>query len=477
MHAVVSSKPNWRCEMSRLLAIVGLVAVVASCTSNSKKNDVPESLAHTLFVAHEGVLTSYDIATGAEREGTLTGISGPVNMQALADGTVLVNLSGSNEVLAFDGLTMVEKARIASSGTGGKRPVHSYITPARNGRQYWVALNDGENLDLATSSARFIDITDSETYLTGVGEVALGNGHHKATFSATRERVVFSSIADCNNVLGVYDYSDVANIQLVKKWSANDLGWDGSSYLKTCDPSFHTGAPPAPHGCATSKVSGKAYCSITTSGEIAAIDLDAADPFLLKLTTGGSGGGYTKAHPDGRYIYSLQESPREGAGGITCQIGALVVIDSSTDTVVTELPLLYKDPLCADVLTGSDEATAGPGHIIVSFDKKTLYIGTAGGFDEPDARVRQELVVDITDPANPVQRNSIGTGASVSHHDDTISGDGRFVFVANNKDGTVTQIDTTTNLVTTTIAVKPTPQTVTTFGTAEGPSHQTGPVE
>ena len=47
------------------------------------------------------------------------------DMQALANGTVLVNLSGSNEVLAVDGKTMLLKGRIASSGGTAVKPVHS----------------------------------------------------------------------------------------------------------------------------------------------------------------------------------------------------------------------------------------------------------------------------------------------------------------------------------------------------------------
>lgn len=48
------------------------------------------SFAQTLFVAHEGSLVSYDIATKQEKPGALQDISGPVDLQALDDGTLLV---------------------------------------------------------------------------------------------------------------------------------------------------------------------------------------------------------------------------------------------------------------------------------------------------------------------------------------------------------------------------------------------------
>jgi YVTN family beta-propeller protein len=450
----------------------------AACTPNSPQNQDAGVLEHTLFVASEGALASYNIQTGEERQGTVTSVAAPVNMQALEDGTVMVNLTGSSQILAIDGNTMLEKARLASSGSTGTRPVHSFVTPTHNGKRYWVSLNDGANSVLNTNSARFLDADpNSPTFLQPKGEVALGIGHHKAAFSNTRERAVISNIADCGKVLAVYDYSDIGNITEVKAWSALDLGWDETSPERTCRANFQGGAPVSPHGCATSKTNGKIYCNLTSSGEIASIDVDAETPSLMKIATAGSGAGYTKAHPDGRYIYSLQEKPREGEGGVACQSGQLVIIDGNTDTVVQELPLLYNGPSCTTALASTDEGLAEPGHIVVTHDKNTLYIGLAGAFGVATARVRRQLVVDITNPANGVQQDSIAVGASTGHHDDNISGDGRYIFVANNIDNTVSRIDTTTRAVTATYQVRTGPQTVATFGTAEGPSHMTGPIE
>jgi len=472
----VSQKRSHKARGLACVALCVFVCLIRCSGTGQSTNQLKTS--HTLYVAHDAALVSYDIATGRERPGTVTNMATPTDMQATEDGKVIVNLTGLSQVLAVDGSTMLEAARLPSSTTGGTRPVHSYITPTRGGKRYWLALNDGANSDPTTSKATFVDLNStSATYLKEAGEVGLGIGHHKAGFSNTVERVVISNIGDCDNVLTVYDYSNISNIQTLKTWNARSLGWDGSTRAKTCDVTFQQGAPPAPHGCGTSKVSGKVYCNLTSSGDIVATNIDATPPTATVLPTNGSGSGYTKPHKDGRYVYSLMAMPREGAGGSICQIGQLAVIDASNDTIIGEVPLFYKGPGCTSVLTGTDEESAEADHIRPSLDGKTLYLSTAGGFGITSARVRQELVMDVTDPANPVQRASIPVGASTDHHGDALSGDGRLLFVTNNMDGTVTQIDATTNSVTKTLTVQPNPKTVATFGSNEGPSEQTGPLQ
>ena len=428
--------------------------------------------AEALYVAHDGVLVSYDIACGTERPGTVTNVLSPTDMQALEDGTVLVNLTAANATDIVDGQSMLERGRV-SSPMGGTRPVHSYISPERAGKRYWLALYDGQGSDLATSRARFIDIeAGSPSYLQGAGEVGLGIGHHKAAFSNTQQRVIVSNISDCGNVFSAYDYTNIGSVQRLKTWAATDLGWNTPA--KTCNPNTN---PMSPHGCATSKLSGEVYCNITASGEIAVMKIDASPPQLQTIIqTQGSGSGYTRAYPGGRFLYSLQEKPREGFGGATCQVGQLAVIDVSTDTLATTVPLLYKGPGCNTPNAGTDEASVEPDHIRVSADAKTLYISIAGAFGDNNSHARQELVVDVTNPAAPVQKASIPVGLSTGHHGDALSGDGKWLFVTNNLDGTVTQVDTSSNRVTRTLTVRSTPLTLATFGTAEGPSDQTGPI-
>lgn len=456
--------------------MVGLVA----CGDDTVTYTYPEPaapIAQHLFVAHEGSLVSYDIATGAESPGAVQQVLGPTDLQALADGTLLVNLTAQNTILLVDPRSMLEIARLPSSTLGAVRPVHSYITPEHDGASYWVALNDGTEDRVETNSACFVDVMPtSPRYLQAVAEVPLGVGHHKAAFSATRARVVFSNIADCDRVLTVYDYSDVSQIRELANLDAAQAGWDGTSFEKTCDPSYAAGVPPAPHGCATSKLSGKAYCNVTASGDLFSVDLDAETPTFAAIATGGAGGGYTKAHPSGRYVYSLQNEPREGSGGSDCQIGQLAVVDAESDSLVAEVPLGYLGAGCTQRLTGTDEETTEPAHLVLSQDEQTLFVTTAGGFDVADARVRQELVLDISVPALPVQLPSIPIGSSTSYHGDSLSGDGRWLFVANNQDATVTQIDVATLSVARTLHVENTPQTLATFGSSEGPSAQTGPI-
>ena len=46
-----------------------------------------------------------------------------------------------------------------------------------------------------------------------------------ASLRVTRPRVVITNIADCGNVLSVYDYTDVANIKTVGTLTAAAAGW------------------------------------------------------------------------------------------------------------------------------------------------------------------------------------------------------------------------------------------------------------
>ena len=397
--------------------------------------------------------------------------SSDLNMQALADGHVMVNLTGRDEILVVDGYTMLEEARIASSGIGGTRPVHSYITPDRD---LWLTLNDGSEGE--GNTAAFVDLRNgAATRFEIVGEVELGVGHHKATFSRTMDRVVISNIGDCDDALSVYDYSDLGDVRLLATLSGADAGFDGDdpgggNFDPTyCDPTYERGLPPAPHGCATAS-NGRAYCNLTSSGDIVVVDLDADEPTFSLIGTGGSGGGKTDVHPAGRYVYSLQESPRGG-----CGIGQLVVIDSRTDSVVSEVPLGYYGPGCDEDLAGTDAETANPDHLTFTHDGDTLYVGVAGGFEVADARVDQHVVVDTRDPADPVQLESLPMGVSTGHSDDALSGDGRLLVCVDSVDNSLTLVDAAACDRLGTITTGDNPKAVATFGSKEVPSEQTGP--
>lgn len=435
------------------------IALLTTGCLSSDDGDAKSEKGQVLYVAHEGSLTAYDISTGGQIAGEIADVSGPTDMQALEDGTIMVNLSSRNEVLAFDGKTMLQKARIPSSSKGALKPTHSYITPTYGGKRYWMALNDGSG-SAATNSAVFIDITPgSADYLKAVGEVGLGAGHHKAAFGKSAHRVVISNIADTNEVLAVFDYSNPSDIKKLASVSARGLGL----------------ARATPHGCGSSSLNGMGYCNLTASGDIVSVDLEAAVPAFKVLKTKGAGGGYTKGH--GRYVYSLQTSPREGDTvriGSLCQVGQIVVIDAQVDTVVNEVPLKYGGPNCADAIAGGPGKSAGPGHIVIHGTK--MFVQMASSTDT-NTYASKHLVLDLADPANPVQTGALDIGKSRSHHGESLSGDGRYFFVANNLDGTVTQIDAGTAQVSKTLTVRANPRTVATWGEAEGPSPATGPLE
>ncbi|WP_224361667.1 YncE family protein [Hyalangium versicolor] len=457
----------------RTLLLLDAVFSLAACGGGSSPdtdpNPEPESLKPTFFVASEGTLVSFDVETGTQREGVVQDVSSPSDLQVLEDGTVMLHLTSRDEVLAVDGHTLKERARFSSSSMGGERPTHSYVSPTRDGKRYWLTLNDGRGGKADSSTALFVDVTPgSPTYLQRVGEVRLGVGHHMASFSSTRERVVISNIADCNDVVSVFDYSDVKNIQKVRTFSAGELGF-------ACDLS----TPVLPHGCATSKLSGRAYCNLTGPGVILSINVDAPSPSFNLLYTGGKGGGHTVAQRDGSFIYSLQETPREGSSnpaGASCQIGQLALVDAAADSLVGQLPLFYSGPACDSKLEGTDEARAQGSHLVLSRDGKTLFITPSAATDDVSSHVRKELVVDVSRPYVLVQRESIPVGLSTGIHGDALSPDGRSLFVANNVDSTVSEIDTASLTVKRTLTFPVNARTMSLFGTDTGPSEQVGPI-
>src|SRR6185436_15341839 len=112
--------------------------------------------------------------------------------------------------------------------------------------------------------------------------------------------------------------------------SAIELGFDGSTVAKTCDPTESAGVAMKPHGCATSKSTGKIFCNVAGPGLLAIVDVDASPPAAKTVPLSGKGGGYVKAGMGGDYVYTIQASPKEGKGGTSCQVGQLVTIDAKS---------------------------------------------------------------------------------------------------------------------------------------------------
>ena len=328
-----------------------------------------------------------------------------------------------------------------------------------------------------TATAILVDITEgSSTRFQRVGETPLGLGHHQAAFSATKDRFLSTSFYSCDNVITVHDYSDEKNIKTVKTFTAGDLGFDASTMEKTCDAAESVGVAMRPHGCATSEASGRVYCNLAGPGLLVAVDIDADPPTVKTIPTTGKGGGYVKSGKGGKHVYTVQNEPKEGAGGVNCQIGQLLTIDASTDSIAHEMPILYKGPGCTDMLAGTDEAAVGQNHIRLSVDGTKLFLALSTPSSDMAARVRQHVIVDISSPAAPVQLPSVQVGTSMGQRGSAVSADGKFLFVADRLDNTVTQIDVATLSVVRAIPVKEAPLQVATYGTVEGPSLQIGPV-
>src|SRR5690606_5535813 len=104
-----------------------------------------------------------------------------------------------------------------------------------------------------------------------------------------------------------------------------------------------------------------------------------------------------------------------------------------------------------------------------------LFIPTSGGFNDATARVDQLLVLDTTDPAAPVQRDSLTVATHTSHSSAALTGDGRHLFVLGSIAARVSQVDVDSEAVVATVEVHPDARVIATFGTAEGPSHVDGP--
>jgi hypothetical protein len=432
------------------------------------------STTHSLFATDGDTLVAFDVASGAPRTGAIANVKGPTDMQALDSGRVLVNLTDNGEILVVDARAFREVARIKSSSLGATRPVHSFITPKIAGKQFWTANNDGDGT-AATNSLVFVDVVpESPRFLQAVGEIPLGIGHHKNAWSPNKARVSVTNIADCDNVVQVIDYSDASKPVLVKKWSAAELDPG-----RTCAP----GMGASPHGGAGA-ANGHGYHNLTGWGALLAVDQDADPPTFKLLPAKGNGAGYTKVGKDGRYVYSLQRTPRQGdtaRPGVDCQIGQLVVIDSTSDTIIAETPILLTGPDCRETLPAYALA-AGPDHSKITKDGKTLFITTqstpAMGSTEP-AYADQLVVFDLSDPARPTQKPSITVGKHSGHRAMTLSGDDKVLFVVNSStnppEKSISQVDVSTRAVTRTLMMSTGPRQLATWGTEQGPSLQTGP--
>jgi YVTN family beta-propeller protein len=442
--------------------------------------------AQIVAVSGRDELALYDLATGAELA-RFKAPGGSSDLMALGSGVVLSNHTAGNEVILIDLKRRSEIARLPSSSLGGVRPVHMYLSPAIEGRQYVVVLNDGNERSTPKgerpkdSTLLLIDAAQaSPTFLKSAGETRLGIGHHKVGFSIKRPRFAVSNIADCADVVSVYDYQNPSEIKLIKTFSAADLGYDGSTPLKSCDETGKTGVMLSPHGTGTSAATGRVYHHLTSTGQIAIFDIDPDVPTVKLIQTAGTGGASVKDLPGGHFMVVPQRGPREvhqRADGSICQVGQLVVIDAVAEKVIAQVPVFYGEPTCRTSIAGTPHERAALQYAMPSPDGKTVFveIGTLYGPPNVVAESRFVAVFDLSDPHRPIQRASIPVGAGNDTREHALTADGKLLLVTNSLDNSVSVIDVASHQVVQTIPTVTRPFRVVTFSEGVGPSKPTGP--
>ena len=470
--------------LPRRPALAAACLFAISTLSPSAQAETPK-LDHVMLVVGSSEAAVYEVATGREL-GKVSVPGGSLDTMALPNGVALFNHTAGHQVLALDLKTGQEVARIPSSGLGAKRPVHAYMTPPTGGRQFYVTLNDGVVADTPVgevpkdSSLALIDVDPaSPTYLKLAGEVRLGRGHHKVAFSNTRARMVASNIADCSDVLSVYDYSNPADIKLVKSFAARDLGYDQSSAAKICDVTGKTGVNLAPHGVGTSAATGEAFHFITGTGQVALIDIDAEAPTVRLIQTAGSGGSTAKDMPGGRFIVVPQRTPREvqdKAGGVLCQIGQIAVIDAVNRQLVSQTPILYGNGACNESLVGKPGAAAAVSYLGFNKDGSRMFVavGTLSGPQNVAATVDLVPVFDMTNPSQPKQLEPLKLEARKGS-DIVMANGGRLAFIPNSEASTVSIVDTESMKVVNTVKTVAGPSRLSAFSPSAGPSKYIGP--
>jgi YVTN family beta-propeller protein len=464
-----------------LIRVVAVSAIVALLSLGA----FAES-AQIAAVSGRDQLALYDLTTGAELA-RFDSPGGSSDLLALPSGVALSNHTAGNKVILIDIKRRSEIGRLPSSSLGGVRPVHMYLSPDIAGHQYAIVLNDGNERSTPKgerpkdSTLLLIDVTPSSpTFLKPMGEIRLGIGHHKAGFSTKGPRMAVSNISDCADVVSVYDYQNASDIKLVKTFSAADLGYDGSTPLKTCDETGKIGVMLSPHGTGTSAATGRVYHFLTGTGQIAVFDIDADVPTVKLIPTSGSGGASVKDMPGGRFMVVPQRGPREvhqRADGSLCQIGQLAVIDAVAEKLAAQLPVFYGEPTCRTSIAGQPYERAALQYAMPVPDGKIVFveIGTLYGPPNVVAESRFVAVFDLSDPYRPVQLPSIPIGAGNDTREHALTGDGKLLLVTNSLDNSVSVIDVGSRQVARTISTVTKPFRVVTFSEGIGPSKPAGP--
>jgi hypothetical protein len=128
----------------------------------------------------------------------------------------------------------------------------------------WRCCHDGRAAHHFAERAKSVEAANRTRIITfALSHRSSGHHHHKVGFAMKRPRLAVSNISDCSDVVSVYDYQNASDIELVKTFSAADLGYDGSTPLKTCDETGKVGLMLSPHGTGTSAAR---HAALGTSG-------------------------------------------------------------------------------------------------------------------------------------------------------------------------------------------------------------------
>ncbi|MCI0530124.1 MAG: hypothetical protein L0Y56_21995, partial [Nitrospira sp.] len=457
---------------------VALVAmVIAGCASGVdptaggvQSTSGPEAL---FFVANGGDGT-VSIVEHSDKGNTVVktipvGSGGLGDIVVTTEGHVFVNVTDNNQVAAIDPIVngLPELRNFLPVGT---RPLHGYRDP--EGTRVWV-MNDGNSTSGPCVTAHPDGgATDAVTVIqnhevggggggggTGIlGEViatiCVGRGHHKAAFSHDPDRVFVSNITD--GTISVIDNekhieqpggTEVDNPEYLHVIATIDLCDPNKEFSGFCDTDLKTTNLAIPHGIDYSPVSGKIYNSNIVYGTVSVID-----PITNTIETNIDIGFSGKAHirPDGEFLIV---AGADAEGDLDHVHGKITVINVA-DNTFNQLDL-------PDIFPDSFEFAP---------DGSKLYVATATeGNDTQRDHIKNDLVLsfDTTNLPNLPQPIEIPVGvADGEHRQITIhehDGEAEHVIVPNPADGTLSIIDSHSDIVVDTVEVGSHPGSVLVF--------------
>ncbi len=471
----ISSRNAWKF----LLTVTLLSTPLSGCGSSDppKTAGSPSSETEKLYVTlpDQGVVQSIHIeGTAASKGGQKTlqdhpltptfAVNATINMKSntvpgakpgeivFSEGFAYVRLTDSNFVQRFD---------LEGDGAGqnhpielGVRPIHMFVDPDS---KVWVG-NDGPAPAPGQSCPGSDPACGPDTVsVINKGAsvahppVTIGSGHHGFAFSRPStlkpnlpKRAFIYNLHD--DTISVID-NDPASPTYLQVISA-DPSLNGKASLKV-------GANP--HGIAFSPASGKVYVPDADPNATEVMWIIDPETLGVQKMSKGSGpnqipvvGGPVVRHihddpTDGQFIYLLGSLTDTNANTTT---GYLTVIDTFSDP----------HPVTVTTFPGIN-----PSRIVFTPDGKKAYIGTRSGA-APTPDLKNNLVVVLnTDPTSPQFNQKIGEitvgRAASSRPGLLVSGDGRFVFIANAvpasggnpAETSLSVIDTTTDTVINTI--------------------------